>query len=234
MLPTMRRRLSEVDRRLLDAVARLTDDQVREPSRLPGWTRGHVLAHIAGVGNAAARQLEVAVADGDLLPYYDGGMAGRSAAIEAGAPASAADHVAAIRAAAARMAAVTADVTPGILDRVTGARGRSVLGVLELWWREVGVHLVDLDVGIDPTSWDVELRAHLARHLAARVPRGMALELVATDADEHHVLGDGPDVVTLRGQATALIAWLAGRTLEGVAAQRGDRPVDLPTLEPWP
>lgn len=234
MLETMRRRLSEVDRRLLDVVGPLTDDQVRAPSRLPEWSRGHVLAHIAGVGNAAARQLEVAVADGEPLPYYDGGMAGRSAAIEAGAPASAAEHVAAIRAATARMAVVTADVTPDILDRVTGARGRSVQGVLELWWREVGVHLVDLDLGVDLSSWDREFRDHLAAYLTARVPRGMALDLRATDADERRLLGDGPDVVVLSGTATALIGWLAGRTHDGVTALRSGRPADLPELDPWP
>jgi maleylpyruvate isomerase len=132
------------------------------------------------------------------------------------------------------MAAVTADVVPEMLDRVTGARGRPVPAVLELWWREVAVHLVDLDVGIDVTSWDVELRDHLAGYLAARVPRGMALELIATDADEHRVLGDGPDLVLLRGTANALIAWLAGRPIGGVVAERGGRPVDPPTLEPWP
>ena len=219
---------------LVATLAGLTDEQVAQPSRLPGWTRGHVLAHIAGVGNAAARQLEVAVADGQPVPYYDGGMAGRNAAIEAGAPASAQEHVARVTAAADRMAAVAADVTPGILERVTGARGRSVQGVLELWWREVSVHLVDLDLGLEASSWDPAFREHLAGYLAARVPRGMTLELVADDVPERRVLGDGPDVVVLRGSATDLIVWLAGRSAVGVRAERAGRGVALPELEPWP
>jgi maleylpyruvate isomerase len=41
--------------RLLATVATLGDAQAREPSLLPGWTRGHVLSHIArnadGLGN---------------------------------------------------------------------------------------------------------------------------------------------------------------------------------------
>src|SRR5881227_109206 len=32
--------------RLTATVARLTDDDLRGPSRLAGWTRGHVLAHL--------------------------------------------------------------------------------------------------------------------------------------------------------------------------------------------
>ena len=42
------------DRVLVTATA-LSDDQAREPSLLPGWSRGHVLTHIArnadGLGN---------------------------------------------------------------------------------------------------------------------------------------------------------------------------------------
>lgn len=233
-LEVLRERVAETNRALLTTLAGLSDDQVGEASRLPGWTRGHVLAHIAGVGHAAARQLEVAVADGAPVPYYDGGMAGREAAIEAGAPASAADHVARVTAAAERMSAVAAAVTPDILDRVTGARGRSVAGVLELWWREATVHVVDLDLGLDATSWDLAFRDHLAAYLARRVRRGMALHLVADDLTEHRAIGDGPDVVTVRGAASDLVAWLAGRTAGPVRADRDGRPVDLPQLEPWP
>src|SRR3978361_1134236 len=34
------------------SIAELTDEQARGPSLLPGWTRGHVLAHIARNGDA--------------------------------------------------------------------------------------------------------------------------------------------------------------------------------------
>lgn len=233
-LEVLRQRVGEANALLLATVAGLTDEQVSAPSRLPDWTRGHVLAHIAGVGNAAARQLEVAIADGDPVPYYDGGMAGRNASIEAGASASARDHVAWVAGAAERMAAAAAAVTPDILDRVTGARGRSVRGVLELWWREVSVHLVDLDLGLAATSWDAAFREHLTGYLAARVPRGMAVELAAEDVPERRTLGDGPDLVTVRGSAADLVAWLAGRVGGPVRAERNGDPADLPELEPWP
>jgi maleylpyruvate isomerase len=40
-------RIQEATGRLLATAAALTDAQAREPSLLPGWTRGHVLTHIA-------------------------------------------------------------------------------------------------------------------------------------------------------------------------------------------
>ena len=43
--------------RLLATAATLTDGQMREPSRLPGWSRGHVLTHIARNADGLANLL---------------------------------------------------------------------------------------------------------------------------------------------------------------------------------
>ena len=40
-------RIAAATERLLATADALTGDQVREPSLLPGWTRGHVLTHVA-------------------------------------------------------------------------------------------------------------------------------------------------------------------------------------------
>ena len=112
-LEVLRARTTRIDRLVLDVVGRVTDAQVTEPSLLPGWTRGHVLAHIAGAGAAAARQVEVAVAGGDLLDYYDGGMAGRNGAIEALAGDSASEHIARVTKTVRRIEAAADSVTPG-------------------------------------------------------------------------------------------------------------------------
>ncbi|MGY5128412.1 maleylpyruvate isomerase N-terminal domain-containing protein [Streptomyces nigrescens] len=47
--------------RLRALLPALTDDGVREPSELPGWSRAHVLSHIEGVALALARQARCAV-----------------------------------------------------------------------------------------------------------------------------------------------------------------------------
>jgi maleylpyruvate isomerase len=89
------------DRRLYDTIGRLTDADVRQPSLLPGWTRGHVLTHLARGGNA----LRNVLLDDPAYPSQDA----RDADIEAGAGRTIADLEADVRASAAafRAAALT-------------------------------------------------------------------------------------------------------------------------------
>ncbi len=47
VIDEIERELAEATERLLATAARLTDEDLRAPSLLPGWTRGHVLAHVA-------------------------------------------------------------------------------------------------------------------------------------------------------------------------------------------
>jgi len=49
--------LTEATVTLIGDVGRLTDADVREPSLLPGWTRGHVLTHLARNAEGGARLL---------------------------------------------------------------------------------------------------------------------------------------------------------------------------------
>ncbi|NUT46717.1 MAG: maleylpyruvate isomerase family mycothiol-dependent enzyme, partial [Saccharothrix sp.] len=79
-------------RRLLEVIAELTDAQVAEPSTLPGWTRGHVLAHLSDAARARARFLEHA-ARGERVELWAPGE--RDAIIEATASRTAAGHRAA-------------------------------------------------------------------------------------------------------------------------------------------
>src|SRR5689334_6670350 len=48
----------EATDRLLSAVAALDNASVAQPSRLPGWSRGHVLAHLARNADALVNVLE--------------------------------------------------------------------------------------------------------------------------------------------------------------------------------
>ena len=69
--------------RLLAQVAELDDKDIAAPSRLPGWTRGHVLSHLARQAPALERLLEWA-RTGVETPQYPSRRA-RDAEIEAGA-----------------------------------------------------------------------------------------------------------------------------------------------------
>ena len=70
--------------RLLTTVATITDEQVSAPSRLPGWTIGHVLTHLARNADGHTRRLEGAMR-GEDVPRYPGGSAQREADISDGA-----------------------------------------------------------------------------------------------------------------------------------------------------
>lgn len=226
--------IDRVDGLLLGVLGGLTDRKVTARSRLPGWTRGHVLAHIAGVGNAVARQVENAVADREPVDYYDGGRAGRDAAIEAAAADTAAEHVERVRATIDRVSAALSGLTPELMDRPTGHRNLPVRDLVITWWREAGVHVTDLDLGVDHTVWDAAFREHLAEYLTARVPQDLQLELLPTDVDERWTLGAG-DLMTARGAGNDLFAWLAGRKpLAPVVFDRSGVSVPPPELGPWP
>ena len=69
--------------RFLDTAQALTDDDLRRGSALPGWTRGHVLTHVAQAAELRAGLLRAARA-GRVGVQYPSEQA-RAEAIEAGA-----------------------------------------------------------------------------------------------------------------------------------------------------
>lgn len=145
--------------RLDRAIAGLTDHQARQPSRLPGWTIGHVLTHIARNADSVVRRIEGA-ARGEVLSQYEGGLEGRAADIEAGAARPAAALVADVAASSARCDEACAAVAPEVWDRptvgVSGARSPASFMAFSRW-REVETHHVDLGLGYRPADWPPEL-----------------------------------------------------------------------------
>ena len=222
--------------------AKLTDDDVKAPSALPGWTRGHVLAHLTGISNAMARQLEYA-ARGETIELYDGGMDGRNRAIGMAAGHDAATHRADLAEALERVLGAF-DALPGIKDSSANRtgwwapisyRGGVVLdGGLALW-RELVIHDSDLLTGRGPETWSRPFCEHLFDFLAARVPPGEKLVLQPLGLPPVTV-GSGNRSTVVSGMVTDIAAWLAGRepTLGSLRASAAADGVDLPTLLPWP
>ncbi|MEU4741820.1 maleylpyruvate isomerase N-terminal domain-containing protein, partial [Actinosynnema sp. NPDC023658] len=67
---TIQEQALDAHRRLAAAIEDLTDEQVGQPSALPGWTRGHVLSHLANVTVGLAGQAEH---EGTKVEVYPGG-----------------------------------------------------------------------------------------------------------------------------------------------------------------
>lgn len=207
--------------------AGLTDEQVTEASGLPGWSRGHVLAHLTDNARMFARLAEHALR-GELVAGYDGGTAERNAIIEATAGRSAAEHRAALVAHMAALEAAWARADDMDWSRPVTFRNANLAATVFARWREAWIHMVDLDVGVSPDDWPEDLAAHAIDFLLGRLPAGTHLH--AEDARRQWSVGGGPPGTVVTGRVRDLAAWLAGRTptVSPVA------PEGLPALGPWP
>ena len=164
-------RVAAAHRRCFEVVERLGDDDVRRPSLLPGWTVGHVLAHLARNADSHVRRTEAALA-GEVVDQYAGGMAGRAAEIDAGAARGADALVQDVRTTAMAAEAAWRDVAPEAwAGRSRDANGQ-VRYLFELpgrRWQEVEVHVVDLAVGVDFHDWSDDFVAEWLPRTRERV-----------------------------------------------------------------
>jgi maleylpyruvate isomerase len=172
---------------LLGDLDGLTDAQAGQPSRLPDWTVGHVLTHLARNADSVVYRLEGAAA-GEQRDQYPGGLEQRGSDIAAGAGRAAAALVEDVRHSAAAVERVMADLPAHAWD----APSRTARGVVEpsrdavfSRWREVVVHHGDLGLGPVPLPPDL-VETWLARELPALTARADQAELLAW------LIGRGP------------------------------------------
>ena len=92
-------RLAMATERLLTTATALSDAQMRDPSLLPGWTRGHVLTHVARNADGLVNLMRWA-RTGTKIPMYASAES-RSADVEAGSGRPAASLAADVRESAA-------------------------------------------------------------------------------------------------------------------------------------
>lgn len=196
---------------LLLAVVQLTDEDLAGPSPLAGWTRGHVLSHVAGVGTAMLGQVRAA-ARGAVVPVYASQEA-RAAGIETGSGRTVAEHHAVLDRLRDEMARTWPEPGSPLWDAPSGYRDGPLSGCLLGWWREVRIHSVDALAGtaqeVGYETWNDALCGHLREFLAVRLPDGVRADDVA-------------------GEPRDVTAWLAGRR------PTTPLPGDLPELGPWP
>jgi maleylpyruvate isomerase len=158
----------------------VSDDVVRGPSRLPGWSVGHVLTHIARNADSVVWRLEGA-ARGEQRDQYPGGVEQRRDDIEAGAGRSASALVVDVRRTSAAVERAIADLPAAAWD----APSRTSRGVVESSrdavlsrWREVVVHHGDL--GLAPVPLPAALvEVWLPRELPRLAERSDPAELLS-------------------------------------------------------
>lgn len=200
---------------LLGATIAVRDEEWRAPSRLPGWSRGHLATHLARQADALRRLTGGALGGTPQEMYPVAGQ--REEEIEAGAGRSGLELQ------------VDLDTSAGLLDEAFeslqegGAWDREVQlrGGLRVPARllplarllEVALHHVDLDLGREVTDLDDVTADWLLEWCALRLrerdefPR---LELVSPTT--RITVGSSGAARTVRGRSAALLGWLTGRT----------------------
>lgn len=193
--------------RLLGALDSLTDEQCRQGSWLPNWSRGHVLTHLARNADSHVQLLQSAV-HGEVGDQYSS-LEQRNTDIEDGARRSAAELVIDLRHSIYALEAQWASAD----EQTWQGRGRMLSGaVIEmsslvfLRWREVEMHHADLnlDFGYDDLT-PLYVRLELDQQIMlwrSRKPMGMT---------------DLPEIAKKLAPSQRL-AWLMGRLeVDGLA-----------------
>ncbi len=211
-------RITAATGRVLATADALTDAQVREPSPLPGWTRGHVLTHLARNADGLGNLLRWA-RTGTEIPMYPSAEA-RSADVEAGAGRPAAELAADVRESAAAFAAEVPTLSGdawATLVRALYGPAFPALGVLDRRLSEVEIHHVDLGAGYSPADWPAEFVADVLPRVADSFTGrddAPSCQVWVESTPHGYRIGPGDDEsprVIVRGPAVEVLGWLTGR-----------------------
>jgi maleylpyruvate isomerase len=209
--------LNEGTNLLTETVAKLGDAEFDEPSGLPGWTRRHVVAHVAANAEALRRLTQWAHT-GERTPMYASADQ-RDADIEAGSALSPARLREWLAEAAAKLAEDLAALPAGAWENlVSTAQGKPVPATEIPWMRtrEVWIHAVDLDAGVGFEDFPAGLCAALLTDVTAARSREQGVLLRATDCEDvWRITGTGP-AAEVAGTRAALARWVTGRGVGGL------------------
>ena len=209
----------------------LSIDDLAEPSLLPGWSRAHVVAHLALNGHAMARVLD-GVGRGEPVAMYVSDEQ-RDAEINDYAAADPADlrHelLAATTAFSDAVEAMDDERWDGYFARLPGGPAWPAVTIVATRRREVEIHHVDLGASYTRHDWPDDFVVELLDAVCVDQAAAGPFRLRATDLGRDWTVGGqgGPMVA---GHGADLGWWLTGRGAgEGLTAESGT----LPALGPW-
>jgi maleylpyruvate isomerase len=146
--------IDDATQRLLGTARVITEPDLRQPSLLPGWTRAHVLAHLARNADAM-RTLLVGARTGQDRPAYPSSEA-RDADIERGAAQEAKDLAADVADSAMALRTIARQLPDQAWVcsvRVPGSARFPAVQLLTRRLVEVELHHCDLAAGYNPADW---------------------------------------------------------------------------------
>ncbi len=211
-------------------IASLTDDELAKPTHCAGWTRAHLIAHLALDADAVTNLVTWAVT-GDETPAYES-REKRDADIEACAKLSATGLAKTLEHADARLLEAFQTLRTGVPVETVATLFSGEVSVFSLPARrttELIVHHDDLD-----TTWEwheadpdaIVDAIEVCVHRLQAHPDSPGLHIVAREGEEWTV-GDASHRV--EGYYEALLPFLAREQVEEGLRHEGE----LPRLPPW-
>jgi maleylpyruvate isomerase len=222
--------LQEATNRLVRTVDGFKGDDWGGPSGLPGWTRAHVVAHLALNAEGLAGALTGIVQD-EPTPMYSS-QEDRDRDIDelaGGDPAELRERLlAGCTLYADAWTALPDDAGGATFERTTGGPAHPAGATLGMRLREVEIHHADLDAGYSRADWQPRFCEILLASMTKREwPE--PFRVAPTDLDGTWTYGDG-DGPTVSGTAADLGWWLTGRgSGEGLTSDSGK----LPKVGAW-
>ncbi|MCW2739390.1 maleylpyruvate isomerase family mycothiol-dependent enzyme [Nocardioides sp.] len=223
--------IARADQALVRTVDGLADADHAGASLLPGWTRAHVIAHLALNAEGLAGVLRGAHL-GRPQPMYASPEARDSdiAELAAAGPTVVRDRfLASTGQFSEALEAMHPDDWDGRFERTPGGPDFALANVVLMRVREVEIHHADLGAGYSPADWPEDFRVLLLQSMTKRpYPAPFSVRPSELDRTWHYGEGDGGPVVS--GTSAALGWWLTGRgTGEGLTTDAGA----LPEVEAW-
>jgi maleylpyruvate isomerase len=200
--------VADAQARFLVAIDGICDRTVHQPSLLPGWSVGHVLTHVARNADSHRRRAEAA-SRGEIVEQYAGGYEGRAAEIELGAQRPAVELVEDVKVSALSLETVWSSLrvqTWSFEVRDVAGRVHVLRALPARRWRELEIHLIDLDIGASIDDWPEEFVRENLPTLRSTLESRLQAGARAPELNEREEL-----------------AWLCGRL----------RRPGLPELLPW-
>lgn len=165
--------------RLLANLAAVPDALLREPSLLPGYSRSHVVAHLANKAEAHIRVFEGAVIGEIRQLHPDGYDPDATAEVRAHRPAE--ELHAVLSRGLARLEAAWDNLADAHWSgqAIMMAGRRSMAEVVAHHLRNIEVHHVDLDIGYRPADWpEVFVETELSKRLRTLPDRAEHADLL--------------------------------------------------------
>ena len=205
------------------------DESIRAASLCEGWTRGHVLSHLARNADGLGNLVSWAVT-GTPVAMYESAQA-READIAAGSTRGAQEIIADLSESAARFASAATGLAGAPEHAEVEMRaGRRVLGgqLPTLRLLEVVFHHVDLDAGYTFADADPGFVRRAINNAVERMKASGKAPAVSLHGDGGDTWSIGTGTQEVTGTNASLLLWLARGDGTGVSSDDA-----LPELPAW-